>query len=467
MAAATATAFIGRKNFWLDEGYSFVAAHRPLSSVAHVVVHDRGAMGLYYLALHFWLAVGHSEGVIRLLSVPAAVATVPVVAELARRLAGRRVALVAGAFCAVNPMLVAYAQEARAYSLLLLLSALSALLFTACVNRPRVTTAVLWMVVSAAAFYAHSYIVLVVVAELVSLLLLPRGRRPRVLLPATVGFVVLIAPLVVAVAAVRSRLPDAHRFSLLDPGRLIYAFSGSIPLAVLAVALLAVAAVQTYRTLSAASEGRWESAFPWVLLVLPPAMALAMSLVHPAWRERYLIVSLPAFLILVSRAVQSFTVSWLRPAAAVVLVALSGVALGGYYAGHVKAGADWRAASSYALRHAARGDALWFVPATGYVPFDYYVWKMRASTPQVLGLPPDPLRSSLHPRVEPQARVRSEAAAQHGVCAVLLAPNDSVARPWTAQRVRAARRVVGPRWSLASVSRFGSLLSVLCFTRSG
>ncbi|HET6815636.1 MAG TPA: glycosyltransferase family 39 protein [Mycobacteriales bacterium] len=467
VAAATATAFIGRKNFWLDEGYSFVGAHRSLSSMVHVVLHDRGVMGLYYVALHFWLALGRTEGVIRLLSVPAAVATVPVVAELARRLAGRRTALVAGALCAVNPMVVQYAQEARAYSLVLLVAASSALLFTACVSRPRITTAVSWAVVSAAGFYAHSYIALLVVAELASLLLLPRGRRPRVLLPAAVGFGVLIAPLLIAVLAVRGHLPDAHRFSLLDPGRLIYAFSGSIPLAVLAVVLLAVAAVQTYRSMSVAPERRWESGFPWVMLVLPAAVALAMSLVHPAWRERYLIVSLPAFLILVARAVRGLTIAWLRPTAVVVLVALSAVAVGGYYAGHVKAATDWRAASSYALRHAARGDALWFVPATGYVPFDYYQWRDRAAGPHVLGLPADPLRSSIHPRVEPLSRVRSEAATQQGVCTVLLAPNESVARQWFAQRVRTVRQVLGPRLSLASVSRFGPLLRVVCFRRSG
>ena len=38
----------------------------------------------------------------------------------------------------------------------------------------------------------------------------------------------------------------------------------------------------------------WDFCVVWVLLVVPPLIVLVVSLVHPAWRERYLII--PRFL---------------------------------------------------------------------------------------------------------------------------------------------------------------------------
>jgi mannosyltransferase len=466
----TTTAFIGRKNFWLDEGYSFVAAHRHLSDVVRLVAHDRsngGAMGVYYVALHFWLRVGRAEGVVRLLSVVPAVATVPVIGNVARRLYGPRAGVIASALTAVNVMVVQYAQEARAYSLLLFASALSVWLFVACVLRPRVSVATAWAITCVVGFYAHYYIALLVLAELATLLALPRARRPRMLMIAACGFVLAAAPLMIAVAAmaVGRSLPSAHGFSLSDPGRLLYHFSGSIPLTLVVVALLAVAGVSVWRTLRWSADQRWLEVFPWVLLVVPPLLVLVVSLVHPAWRERYLIICLPAFVLVLSRTLDVIPHTTVRNPALAMIGGLSLIALGLYYRQPVKGEADWRAASSFAVQHVGPGGALWFLPSTGYVPVDYYGWKRHAASLPVLQLESHPLRDSIHPRTVSTSTVQARALHRSRLCVLLLAPTKSDAPQWMSRQNRTVLSVLDGRFTPSSRRTFGALLTVECFMR--
>src|SRR4051795_3095111 len=106
VAATTTLLLLGRKSFWVDEGYSFVAAHQSFGDLLRLVVHDESNMSPYYLALHFWIPLGRSEAWLRLPSVLPAIAAVPPFAVLVRSLAGRRAGVLAGFALAMNPMFV-------------------------------------------------------------------------------------------------------------------------------------------------------------------------------------------------------------------------------------------------------------------------------------------------------------------------------------------------------------------------
>ena len=80
---------------------------------------SESAPPLYYALAWLWTQVtGTGEFGLRSLSALAGVATVPVAYLLGAELRGRRAGLVAAALVAVNPMLLWYSQEARAYALL-------------------------------------------------------------------------------------------------------------------------------------------------------------------------------------------------------------------------------------------------------------------------------------------------------------------------------------------------------------
>ena len=155
---------------------------------------------LYYLLAFAWTKLfGTSEVAIRSLSALIGTATVPLAFATARRLVEERAALVAAGLVAVNPILVWYSQEARAYALLVLLTVVSLGAFAVACRRPSVTPTrahpsghthpgagrqagrrgalVLWALTSALALTTHYFAIFVILPEALWLLAVARRRR--------------------------------------------------------------------------------------------------------------------------------------------------------------------------------------------------------------------------------------------------------------------------------------------------
>jgi mannosyltransferase len=159
---------------------------------------SESAPPLYYALAWLWTQVaGTGEWGLRSLSAAAGVATIPVAYLIGRELRGARAGVLAAALVAVNPMLLWYSQEARAYSLLGLFCALSLLYCVRALQSERPEEKrdfVLWGVFSALALATHYFAVFPLLAEI---LLLAR-RRGRAMLPGLwiVGLAMLaLAPL--------------------------------------------------------------------------------------------------------------------------------------------------------------------------------------------------------------------------------------------------------------------------------
>jgi mannosyltransferase len=144
---------------------------------------SESAPPLYYALAWIWTqVVGTGEVGLRSLSAVAGVLTIPVAYFVGRELRGVRTGLLAAALVAVNPMLVWYSQEARAYALLALFCALSLLFCVRALEEGREGEKrdfVLWGVFSALALATHYFAVFPLIAEV---LLLWR-RRGRAMLP--------------------------------------------------------------------------------------------------------------------------------------------------------------------------------------------------------------------------------------------------------------------------------------------
>src|SRR5215213_4963793 len=111
---------------WLDEGLSIGIADRPLADIPSVLRQD-GSPPLYYLLLHGWMELGgRSEAATHALSLLFALLAVPVAFWAAGALLGERAAWIAALLTALNPFLGTYAQETRMYSLLVLLTLITA-----------------------------------------------------------------------------------------------------------------------------------------------------------------------------------------------------------------------------------------------------------------------------------------------------------------------------------------------------
>jgi mannosyltransferase len=178
LAAVLRFATLGVQAYHHDE---IVTASRVLrGSFWHAmdaVGFSESAPPLYYALAWIWTQLtGTGEYGLRSISALAGVATVPVVFLIGFELRGRRAGLLAAALAAVNPMLLWYSQEARAYSLLVFFCALSLLYCIRALRHGRRHDFTAWGIASALALGTHYFAVFAIAAEVV-LLLRRRGRE--------------------------------------------------------------------------------------------------------------------------------------------------------------------------------------------------------------------------------------------------------------------------------------------------
>src|SRR6202011_1466619 len=100
------------------------------------------------------------------------VALIPVIYLLGKELFKQSVGLLAAVLVALNLFQIQYSQEARAYSLVVLLVTNSSLLFVRFLKQQSTTYWIAYVVVSALAVYAHIFAVLVLGAQVASLIFL-------------------------------------------------------------------------------------------------------------------------------------------------------------------------------------------------------------------------------------------------------------------------------------------------------
>jgi mannosyltransferase len=179
LAAALRFPTLGLQSYRHDEA---VTAGRvlvsSLSGTMHLVWTSESTPPLYYVLAWAWSHLfGVHEIGLRSLSALFGTATVPVAYLAGRELVGRRTGLVVAAIVAVNPMLVWYSQDARAYALLVLLTTAALLFFLRARRSGSARDLGCWAVFSALALATHYFAFFGLAIEAALLLLTVRPLR--------------------------------------------------------------------------------------------------------------------------------------------------------------------------------------------------------------------------------------------------------------------------------------------------
>jgi mannosyltransferase len=92
---------LGQNSFWGDELASVRRAQLDWQSFWELIS-GAPAMTLYYVVLRFWILLSDSEFTVRILSVIPAVATVPIIYLLGKRLFDAKIGVIAALLLVVN-----------------------------------------------------------------------------------------------------------------------------------------------------------------------------------------------------------------------------------------------------------------------------------------------------------------------------------------------------------------------------
>ena len=371
--------FLGKKSLWLDEIFSVSIAKLDGPGFRNVVLSWEGFMGLYYALLRAWIKLGDSEFIVRLLSVLPAVATVPLVYSIGKRLAGKNVGMIAALLLTINAFHIRYSQEARSYSLYVFFVVLACWFYLRLLELPdRRVDALGFVFANILAIYAHFFAVLMLPVFWLATSLTREPRlSPKRLRMSTAAIFLGVLPLflfaILKNKGQRNWIPKVGWDEIYNLAILLSGHSGAI-LLVLTTACLVVAGVMGARSWQDENlRERWGEWFLWLWLALPITAAAAISTVKPMFVSRYFLLCLPPFLLLVALGISRIRSRWLS---ITLLIGITGLSVRGDVA-YYRTGFDppdqrWRDAVHFLLSQSQSGDAVLFYHPLARLAYEYY-----------------------------------------------------------------------------------------------
>jgi hypothetical protein len=167
------------QSLWYDEAFTPVHTLRPsLGTTLHELVRHENTPPLWYLLVWVWTrAFGTGAVALRFLSALSGTLLVVVGWAIGREVGSRRTAILLAAIVALNPFLVWYSQEARAYEFYAFFSGLSLLYFLRARRDPTRAALAGWSASSTLAILSEYFAVFLVLLEAL-LLLVIHARQP-------------------------------------------------------------------------------------------------------------------------------------------------------------------------------------------------------------------------------------------------------------------------------------------------
>ena len=425
---------LGHKSFWIDEIASVVIAQKPSAAFWHFLWHDEGNMALYYMLLRPWLDLGNSEAVVRLLSVLPGVLTIPLMYLLGKRLFGRDTGMLAAALFALNACAIASSQDARAYSFLVLAVVVSTYCFVRLVEEPSYRFAIEYGIVAGLTCYFHYFGVLVPAAHAISLLALTSigthsskgglsgalggsseatGRWPwKPYAVAGIIFVLFAIPVLWLIHA-----QDIGHLSWVQPPSLLEFYHLGVFLAadggkavgavLLALYLVLIgfflASLPVVWRQASDDRQRWGYALVASSFFSPIVIVLIVSIVRPAFYHRFLILCLPAFVMMTAVGALRIRHRLLRISAVAGVCILSLVAT---VIAYTRVTEDWRGAVSYLIAESHPADRVVFYQSLGaFAAENYWNWLPGGAAPRAKEVDVNPASSDWERQIGDAPRV--------------------------------------------------------------
>ncbi len=184
---------LGNESLWFDEADIVAQARQPLSTLIDGFARAGENGPLYTLMLHYWLAFeSHVPGAARLMnflfgsSLEAHVrglpmlfgtAGIPAIFVFAKRIGGLSLGLISAALLTINPFHLWYSQDAKMYSLLVLMTIVTSILYIRALESNSILSWAAFILATWVMLTAHSLAGLVLLAQILATPLLLRRTK--------------------------------------------------------------------------------------------------------------------------------------------------------------------------------------------------------------------------------------------------------------------------------------------------
>ena len=379
-AAALRLHHLDTESVWLDESFSVAISRTSLANIVRETGQDVHPP-LHYFLLFFWgKLAGGSAWAARLLSVVFSLGVIGATYAVASRLRSARVGLIAAALLAASVFQIEFAQEARMYALLALLSTLSVGAFIRLLDSSSPRAFVAYVAVTSLLVYTHAYAAFVLAAQGASLAWIAARERKAATTIATrwvlavtcvlVAFLPWLAIFTWQFSSVQRAfwIPEPQWSSAWAP---LLAYAGSKPLLWCLAPLATLGAIAMWRARRPNSivARPITIVLPWLLgpIALPFLLSRVSS---PIFLEKYTIAASVPFAVLAAEGVALLPFAPVRALVLGGLILLGVTPLRAYYDTIRKD--NWRSAVPAIEARAQPDDLLVFYPYFHQIPFDFY-----------------------------------------------------------------------------------------------
>lgn len=380
LAACATLAFglydLDSRSLWYDETLSARRADLEWGKLWTLIVNREMNMSLYYILLKLWVSFfGVNDYSVRLPSVFFAVGSVFIIYAVGKELQGTRVGLAAAWLLSVHAFFIYYAQEARGYTLLVLLTSGSMYFFVKSLKEPSWKTWTGFVTLGVLSVYAHLFGALILMAQAASLLFFPKGRVDwRGVFFSAGAIVFCLVPIALFILFQDTGDINWHtKPGLKNFSKLVSSLGGwgdELEIGYFLFGLLAVLFSVWKLWARKSSFETWSYAVIIFWLFLPIVLVLALSYFKPLFKDRYLIISLPAVILMVSVGISKIRQPLIYVSVLALLVTFSvSNVVTSYY--KIKK-ENWRGATHFVLTMAKDEDGLFFFKPHMIKPFDYY-----------------------------------------------------------------------------------------------
>ena len=182
---------IGEESFWIDESATVYTTQQKAFEIINDIYSTTrhapeyfeygGTPPLYFVLANYWTqAVGLSEVKLRLLSVLFGILSIYIIYLIGKILFDYKVGLVSAFILSINYLHINYSQEARTYSLGVLLALLTVYFLISALKTQKTRHWIAYIVSSALLLYTHYFASLIVIFEYLFLLLFWKSYKESV-----------------------------------------------------------------------------------------------------------------------------------------------------------------------------------------------------------------------------------------------------------------------------------------------
>jgi hypothetical protein len=360
-----------RDSLWFDEALTATLIQAKWSQIIKAIISAEQTPPFYFLLMKVWTGlVGISDWTLRFPSVVFGVVTIWQTYRLAAYCAGKTEGIIAAALMSASRYHIWYSQEARTYTLMLMLALWSCDEFVHMLKEPRrVGREARYWLATTLLLYSHLYGVFVIAAQVVHWCihrLIDRNLQLRLSMFVQLMLAVALAfsPWIKPVWYWLNNVAPSFwmsKTSIHDIADTYFLFTGAAviwPLLVL-VALVVIGCARR-------DTARWLPL--WLTLLLAPVVVPVMISVlkRPMFLHRYAFISIAPLFILAACGIARFPrvlqVCLTMPLMALMLIGPD-----------IQPKPDWRDAGAYIDAHALRGDYVLSNPGGTLLPVNYYV----------------------------------------------------------------------------------------------